>query len=180
MEKIYKIIGIFVLVSILVMSSVVPAKRTKDKNCNFEYWKIVNGKCQKFEISSCKIPIYKIPIYNSKKECLKELREQKKELREQRRKQRFVDRLLRLKAILPRIFQRITTRCKKDSDCYITSPTYCLCNAGGSEIAVNKFGLKFYNLLRELKKTKEPYRCIQVYNCRYEEAICENRVCTLR
>jgi len=78
-----------------------------------------------------------------------------------------------------RIFNKIITRCKKDSDCYITTSTCCPCNSGGEQIAVNRFGLRYYDKWKK-NNCEFPQKCQMVYNCYYEKAVCEGRECVLK
>jgi len=76
-------------------------------------------------------------------------------------------------------FERITTRCRRDSDCYITTSTCCPCNSGGTQIAVNRFGLRYYDWWKE-DTCQFPIKCQMVYNCYSYEAVCEKGGCKLK
>ena len=75
-------------------------------------------------------------------------------------------------------FYKAIIKCRTDSDCYITSSTCCLCNSGGTQIAVNELGLDYYNWWK-CNYCPPIIRCKMVYNCIAEEARCINRTCSL-
>jgi len=87
--------------------------------------------------------------------------------------------LERIKEHGPKTFNWLTTRCRSDSNCRIATLTCCPCSLGGTQVAVNRFGLLYYTLWRQYN-CQGMIKCEAVYSCWATEAVCEQHRCILK
>lgn len=132
----------------------------------YHFWYIQGNKC--LEVSGCRermLPSF--PTYATKKECKKALAEN-----------RFYGWLEENNN-----FDKLITKCKKDSDCYLaTQIGECPCYAGGSARAVNSLGIVYYDWFasKQCYNTGECY-CVAVFNpiCVNTVIKCVSRTCQI-
>ena len=155
------------MVSIVIPLSI--SKETDEKEpisiCNYYWWfDFKSNKCSYDEFCG-QYMYYGLRTFDTKKECMKELIEYKSG-----------NKLNNLENN-PN-FEKIITKCNKDSDCYkLSSTTCCKCSSGGIEKAVNQKGIKYYDWYHSTCSGR--IVCIMVHRCTEREPICKDRKCEL-